>query len=282
MERSVVRRSESRFEGAAGQSMFRRAWLPAEPNCVLVVVHGFAEHSGRYDTLGSWFAARGFAVHAHDHRGHGRSSGAPAFIRSIDDFVDDLDVFTRMVRAEHPGLPLVLVGHSMGGLVVAWALHERGLSAAAAITSGAALAVSGKISRARILAARALRRVLPRLSMASGLDPSGLSRDAEVVRRYVEDPLVHRRMTTSLASEILSAIERLSLVPVAVRVPMLMLHGEDDTICPSAGSRRFFERLRSPGSALRMYPKLRHEIFNEPEAEEVFQDVLDWLRAKRE
>jgi alpha-beta hydrolase superfamily lysophospholipase len=282
MERSVVRRMESRFEGARGQSLFRRSWLPPEPERVVVLAHGFAEHSGRYDHLGAFLAARGVAVHALDHEGHGHSAGARGHIASFDHLLDDLEVFLRVVEGEHPGAPLTLVGHSMGGLLVAALLCERAPAVSAAVTSGAALALSPGVSRVRVAGARLLRRFLPRVSLASGLDPNGLSRDPEVVRRYVEDPLVFRRMTASFAAELLGAVERVAQSRREVALPMLVMHGGDDPICSPEGSRTFFQRVRGPGSALRIYPKLRHEIFNEPEQEDVFQDTLEWLRARKE
>jgi alpha-beta hydrolase superfamily lysophospholipase len=282
MERSVVRRSESRFEGARGQSLFRRSWLPPQPEHVLVVAHGFAEHSGRYDALGAWFAARGVAVHALDHEGHGRSAGPRGHIASFDFFLDDLEAFLTLVQREHPDHALALLGHSMGGLIVATLLCERRPAVSVALTSGAALALSTGLSRARMAGVRLLKRFAPRVSLASGLDPNGLSRDPEVVRRYLEDPLVFRRMTASFAAALLGAVERSARSTQEVAVPMLVMHGEDDPICPAAGSRAFFQRVRGAGSALRIYPKLRHEIFNEPEQEEVFQDALEWLRAPKE
>jgi alpha-beta hydrolase superfamily lysophospholipase len=129
----------------------------------------------------------------------------------------------------------------------------------------------------RIFAARTLRRLAPRLRLQSGLDPGGLSRDPEVVRRYVEDPLVHRTMTTSLATELLRAVQRTSAASERAAVPWLLLHGEADPICPVTGSRTAHARLRAPGSALRTYPGLRHEILNEPEREQVFEDVRAWV-----
>jgi alpha-beta hydrolase superfamily lysophospholipase len=272
-----VRRVESSLAGAGGLRLFRRAWLPPSAERALLVVHGFAEHSARYDRLGSWFAARGFAVHAYDHRGHGRSGGPRTHVDRFDEYLDDLDVALAHVRAAHPGLPLVLLGHSMGGLVVTAHLAQRDPALHAAVTSGAALALSPELSRGRILAARALRRVAPRLRIGSGLDPQGLSRDPEVVRRYLEDPLVHRTLTVSLAAELLAALESTAAACDRVRVPWLLLHGEADPICPVAGSR--VAQARVPGSQLRTYAELRHEIFNEPEQEGVFEDVCEWLEA---
>jgi alpha-beta hydrolase superfamily lysophospholipase len=263
-----------------GRTLFRRSWLPARAEHLLLLIHGFAEHSGRYEHLGAWFAARGCAVHAYDHQGHGRSEGVRAHVRRFDDFLDDLDQLLAAVRAEHPGLRPQLVGHSMGGLIMTAFLCERAPEVAGAVSSGAALALSENISGARMLAARVLRRLAPRLGLGSGLDPQGLSRDPEVVRAYLEDPLVFRHMTTSLAAELLGAVERTSRSAARVRVPLLMLHGEEDPICPAAGSRRFFEGLSVEPRRIEIYPGLRHEIFNEPEQQRVFEDVLTWVRAR--
>jgi alpha-beta hydrolase superfamily lysophospholipase len=277
-----VRRVESSLEGSGGLRLFRRAWLAPRAERALVVVHGFAEHSGRYDPLGAWFASHGFAVHAYDQRGHGRSGGARCHVDRFDRFLDDLDAVLACVREEHPGAPLVLLGHSMGGLVVATHLAERAPALQGAVTSGAALALSPDVSRVRIFLARALRSLAPRLRLGSGLDPQGLSRDAEVVRRYVEDPLIERSMTTSLATELLAAVERSAAACERVRVPWLLLHGEADPICPVEGSRAAYARVPARGAALRTYPGLRHEILNEPEHLQVFEDVRAWLDALAE
>ena len=122
---------------------------------------------------------------------------------------------------------------------------------------------------------------MPRLTMERAIDPTTLSRDPEVGRAYLADPLVFQRMTLSLSAELLDAGARTLPRAGQVRVPMLLLHGQEDRLCPAYGSRTFFEQLTTSGSDLRIYPELRHEIFNEPEQEQVFADVLDWIR-KRE
>ncbi len=287
VERPVVRRIESHFQGPRGHTLFRRVWLPAaEPDArapaaaarrALVLVHGLFEHSGRYDAVAAWFAARGCAVHGYDQQGHGRSEGTRAHARRFADLLDDLEALLALVRAEHPGLPIFLLGHSLGGLVVAALLRERQPDVAGAITSGAALAISEGLSSARLLAARLLAWVAPRLSFDAGLDPQGLSRDPEVVRAYQEDPLVGRRITAALAAELQAAVRRTAAGAGEVKVPLLLLHGEEDPLCPVRGSADFHARLRAPGR-LRTYPRLRHEILNEPERAAVFEDVLEWIR----
>lgn len=278
-----VRRVESHQRGSEARGraplLFRRAWLPPQPSALILVVHGYAEHSGRYEQVGAWLSGRGVAVHAYDQRGHGRSEGLRCHVDSFDDFLDDLDRVLERVREAHPGLPCALLGHSMGGLVVAAFLADRRPAIRAAATSGAALALGPGIGRGRVVAARLLRRAMPRLAIGSGLDPNGLSRDPEVVHRYLEDPLVGRKMTTSLAAEILATIPRVAARAAEVQVPLLMLHGAEDPLCPVEGSRAFHGGLRVRGSGFKAYPNLRHEIFNEPEREKVYTDLLDWLRA---
>jgi acylglycerol lipase len=277
---SPIRRTEGHFDGRQGIVLFRRSWLPPEPERVLAVVHGFAEHSGRYETLGAWFAGRGCAVHGYEQRGHGRSHGRRRHVAHFDEYLDDLDLFLAAVASEHPALPLFLVGHSMGGLIAAAHACERPSRMAGVVLSGPALRLPDGFSSGRRRALRVLRRIAPRLTIRSGIDPQGLSRDPEVVRRYLEDPLIDTRMTVSHAAALLGAVERTAGSASRVTRPMLLLHGGDDPICPPEGSRAFYDALRSPGSALRVYPMLRHEIFNEPERETVYQDLLDWLRER--
>jgi len=278
---SDLRRVESYLAGSAGSRLFHRAWLPPDPpERVLLLIHGFAEHSGRYEAVGSWFAGRGSAVHAYDHRGHGRSGGRRGHVAHFSELLDDLGGVLEAVGAEHPGLPIYLVGHSMGGLVLAAFLRERRPAVAGAVSSGAALALAERMPRGQLAVARLLRRVTPRLALDAGLDTSALSRDPEVARRYEADPLVFRRLSVSLAVEMFDAAARTAGGGADIHVPMLLLHGAEDRLCPPRGSRELHATLKASGSALRLYPGLRHEIFNEPEAEDVFRDILEWLRER--
>jgi alpha-beta hydrolase superfamily lysophospholipase len=276
-----IRRTEASFQAGEGRQLFRRAWLPEASERLLVVVHGFAEHSGRYDGFGRWFAERGCAVHAYDQQGHGRSPGPRNHIHRFGDLLVDLDCFLEQVRAEHPTLRCTLVGHSMGGLVATAFALERSPEIFALVTSGAALALGPSVSRSKMLFARALRSIAPKWSLEAGLPPDALSRDAEVVRRYVDDPLVETRMTASLAVELMAAVDRTQRADAQLEHPMLLLHGGDDSLCAPAGSEAFHRKLSGRAasqSAVRIYPGLRHEIFNEPERQQVFGDLLGWVQ----
>lgn len=277
MEPPRIQRADGRLETGRGPGLLRRTWRPASPRAALLLVHGYGEHCGRYDHVGCWLAARGIAVHAYDHRGHGRSEGRRCHVDAFGDYLDDLAAMLDAVRGEAPDRPLFLLGHSMGGLVVTAFLRERGPDVAGAITSGAALALPDAFPRWRVTLAQVMRRVAPRLALPSGLDAEGVSRDPAVVRAYRDDPLVESAMTTSLAMELLSALRRTAGGGAEVRVPMLLLHGGADRLCPVEGSRAFAKTVATPGSGLRVYPGLYHEILNEPEHETVLGDVLAWI-----
>jgi len=271
----ALRRTEGWVASPEGLLLFRRAWLPELPQRVLVLVHGFAEHSGRYEELGSWFAARGCAVLAVDLRGHGRSQGRRTHVDSFAQYLDDVDLLMAAAREEYGGLPLLLLGHSMGGLIALSYLQDRQPTIAGAIISAPALSVP---SGPRAALVRLLRRVLPKLSIAAGLDLAGLSRDPEVVRRYESDPLVERRLTVSLAGELFGAAPRAAARGVEIRVPTLFLHGQADPICAPEDTRALAKGVTPAGTRLLEYPTLRHEAFNEPEREQVFEDVWRWIQ----
>ncbi len=274
---SSVRRTECHFEAPDGTLLFRRGWLPAVARRVLVVVHGLAEHSGRYEAFGAWFACRGAAVHAYDQRGHGRSAGRRVHVERFAQLVDDLGAFLERVRSEHAGLPATVVGHSLGGLVVAALLVRRPPGLAGAVLCAPALPSGRSVPLGRRLWLQLLGRLAPRLRLGIGIDAQDLSRDPAVVRGYLEDPLVERRLSARLAAEILAARAGLASAGPEFEAPLLLLHGEADRICPSEASQAFQARCGDAVATLRLYPELRHEPFNEPEREQVFEDVRDWL-----
>jgi len=274
----AIRRYELPSRGASGELLFRRGWIPEQVRATVLVVHGYAEHSGRYEHVGQWLAARGLATHAYDHRGHGRSAGRRCHVERFDEYLDDLALVLEQVRADRPGDPVFLIGHSMGGLVVATFTRERKPDVSGVVLSGAALALPEGNSRIRI--ARLMRAILPRMRLDAGLDLQGLSTDPRVIEAYLADPLVERKMTASLAAELLGAVERTGPNGSDVTVPLLVLHGGNDPICPPDGSERFAAAART-GRFVR-YPGLRHEIFNEPSHREVLDDVVAFFEEQLE
>jgi acylglycerol lipase len=281
MPSASIRRTETLISGARGDALFRREWLPARPpERAVLLVHGLAEHSGRYEDMAAWLAERGCAVHAYDHIGHGRSAGIPGHLRRFSHYLDDLEAVLGFVAERHPDVPRFLVGHSMGGLVVSSLAGQRRPDVAGIVTSGAALRAEPLPPVSR-LAVRLLSRPRPRMRFETRIAPAGLCADPEVVRGYVDDPLVFGKITLSFARELFAALDRVIEGAEHIDRPMLMLHGEADPICSVGASRAFFARLRTPDRALVTYPGLLHEIFNEPTRERVYEDVLAWLRERK-
>lgn len=268
------------FQVDGGLRLVRRHWRASEATRVVVLVHGLAEHSERYDAVARWLAVRGYSVHALDQRGHGDSDGPRNHAPSFDALLDDLERFLAVVRREEPDPPLVLLGHSMGGLLVAALLAWRRPRVAAAVLSGPALAPVAPVGPVGLGLVRLVSRVLPRLRISAGIDPEGLSRDPAVVAAYVRDPRIDKRISLRLATELLRAAQRVRTSAREITVPVLTVHGEADPLCRVEGSHDFCAELEPSGCEFRTYPGLLHEVLNEPEREQVLAEIHDWLEKR--
>ena len=262
------------FVAPDGTRLFTRRWAPelTTPVLTLALVHGVHEHSGRYAYVALQLIARGIETVALDLRGHGQSDGARHAVDRFDAYVDDVAAWLSSVRPD--GRPLVLMGHSMGGLVVARYASEHGTDGLAGVVlSSPALAVDAPAPLRAL--APLLGRWLPDVP-ASRLDLDDLSRDPRVGRAYADDPLCTTRgVRARLGAELLAAQAR--VLPERFGVPLYLFHGADDRITAPAGTRALAAAV--PTSTLRTYEGLRHETLNEPERDAVIADLADWLVA---
>lgn len=276
-----MRYSHATFNNEQGLAVFTQQWLPDDPpRAGLLLVHGMSEHSGRYQNLVSYFVPRGYAIFGLDHPGHGHSEGARAHIKRFRQFVTTLHQFNDAVRAAYPTLPLFLYGHSMGGLISLHFLPDSQDGFRGAVLSAAPVSVPSHVSRFVIFVGRVLSHLLPRVRLVP-LDSTGISRDPEVVRAYDTDPLVFRgKATARLAAELMAAIKAAPQVASQITLPTLVLQGTADPIVDPGDGPLLHERLlASTDKTLRHYPGLFHEVHNEPEQLEVFNDVDAWLTA---
>lgn len=273
-----MRRSEEPFKTADGLLLLERSWLPEEaPRAAVVIVHGYAEHSGRYGHVAEHLVASGYAVYAFDLRGHGRSEGKRTYVRSLDEHLADLDGLLARVRERGPAVPLFLLGHSMGGTIVTLFLISGEREVRGAILSGAALKLRGGVSRILQALLSFLGRLAPKLPL-SKLSSRDISRDETVVTEYDSDPLVYRgRMPAGTAAALIQAIRSIEARMEAVALPLLLLHGTSDSLTDPEGSSLLYERASSPDKTLRLYEGLYHEVLNEPEKEQVLADLVQWL-----
>ncbi len=276
MSAAAVTAAEGTFPARGGLRLHYRSWRPERPRAVLVIVHGMAEHSGRYFNVVDHFAPRGFAVYAFDLRGHGLSPGQRGYVDSWRDYRDDLGAFLAWVERREPGLPRFLLGHSMGGVIALdYALeHPEGLRGV--IASAPAL---GRIALPRPLRwlAYALNRLRPRFSVRLPLSPDAVTRDPEMMRSIDADPLIHDRGSARLGVELLRAARRVEAGAPRLRVPLLLVHGSADRLVAPEGGRRFVARVRHPDKTLLEYPGGYHELFNDLIRERVLGDVERWI-----
>lgn len=271
--------SQGSFAGARGVKIAWRAWLPdGEPRAVLVIAHGAGEHIGRYEHVAARLVSERYAVYGLDHRGHGLSEGPRALVDRLNYTVADLDHFVALAAGEHPGQDVFLLGHSMGGCIsVQYAIaHQDRLQGL--LLSGPLAALDAAPPPVRVLAS-VLSALTPKLPLFA-VDPSLVSRDPAVVKAYVDDPLVyHGKLPVRTISELAGAVGSFPARVGAITIPTLIMYGTEDKLAPPAGSVMLSERIAATDKTLIPYEGLYHEILNEPEQQQVMDDMCAWLSA---
>jgi acylglycerol lipase len=269
---------EGYFKGVQGTNFYYQGWLPEGRSvAVLLIVHGLAEHSGRYGNVVNHFVPRGYAVYGLDHLGHGRSDGPRVYLERFQDLLDPLKVFLGRIRDWQPETPIFLVGHSLGGLISAAYLLDQPEEPAGAVLSAPSVKMPGSISPLTLWAGKILSALLPRLGLVR-LEAEGVSRDPAVVRAYRNDPLVFTgKITARMGSELLKTMERVLVEARKINLPLLILQGAADRLVDPLGAQVFFDRVSSVDKTIKVYEGLYHEVFNEPEHDQVLGDVEKWL-----
>ena len=280
MIESTATHNESAFLGASDLELYRQSWRPAGvARAQIIVVHGYAEHSGRYAWAGERLADAGYAVHAYDQRGHGQSVGARVLVDSFREHLDDLKAFVAEVETESDGSPLFVFGHSMGGAIVTLYVAVRSNPFAGVILSGPAIAAPRGLRLAGPILG-VVGRIAPGLGLVR-LPASSVSRSLEIVEEYRSDPLVYRgKMPAGTVAAYGRALARIHAGMERIELPLLMLHGTADELCSPRGSKLLHERAGSLDKTLKLYDGLAHELLNEPEKEQVLADILAWLDAR--
>jgi acylglycerol lipase len=255
-----------------------RTWLPAAPPTgVVVIAHGFAEHGGRYASVASRLLTDGLAVRAPDHRGHGLSDGKRTSVVRFDDYVDDLTSVVEQAREEWEPRRVILLGHSMGGLI-ALRLAERASVPIDGLVVSAPAACPRDVSRLTLTVGRALSRLAPNTGVLR-LPLNRISRDPAVVDAYNRDPLVFRSpIRARLGAEMLTTMDRVEAGLPGLRIPLLVMQGTADGLVDPGCGPHVYERAGSADKTLKMYDGLWHEIFNEPERDHVLDDLAAWVR----
>ncbi len=275
-----MKHNEGTFNGFGGMDLYTQSWLPDEtPKAAVALIHGLGEHSGRYPHVVNHLVSRGFAIYSFDHRGHGRSAQKLcAHVNDWAEYRSDVHAFLQMVRQQAAGLPLFLLGHSMGGLIVLnYTLHHpEGLQGVIA----SAPAVGAVDANPLLLfVGRILSKLKPDFAIESQLDANVISRDPAEVRAYVEDPLVTSKVSARWSTEFTAAIDWTRDHAAEFQLPLLIIHGSADKLVPPEGSRIFFDKVPQPDKQRIVYDGGYHENHNDIHYEQVTADLAQWLEA---
>ena len=277
-----VRHERGELVGHGALRLRTGLWRPAEdPAAVVLLAHGYAEHLGRYAHVIEALVERGYAVAGLDHRGQGESGGRRTGVVLFDDYVDDLHLLIEQVRETHPTLPRFLLGHSMGGLIATRYALRYQADLIGLIVTGAALQIGDDVSPLLKRLSGLIAAIAPHLPVVPPRGPGILSTDPDVERRFAADPLCYQgRLRARTSHQMMLASVDARARAEALTLPLLVMHGAEDTLTNPIGSQVLHDRARSADKTLKLWPGLRHEIFNEPQRDEVIAFMLTWLDAR--
>ncbi len=266
--------------GPGGVRLFWREWSAGgKARTAMVLVHGAGEHSGRYGAFGEYFASRGVPVLAFDLEGLGQSGGTRGHVGSLGDYVAEVMFFRKMAGERHPDAGIVLVGHSMGGLIALATAIAHGEAWRAVVVSGPMLGLAVKVPGWKAGLGKLLAGLMPKLTMTNEIDPSVLSRNPEVGRRYAADPNVCKKVSAGWFVSMLRGMAETNASAGRLAIPTYILQGTDDKLVSPEAAKAFFDKLGDIPKSFRFMEGFYHELFQEDQREEVFELIKEWLNA---
>ncbi|MET0181903.1 MAG: lysophospholipase [Caulobacterales bacterium] len=268
--------SEERFEGVGGLRIFYRSWRPAEkPRGVVVICHGVNSHSGQYFWAADQFVASGLAVYAVDLRGRGLSDGDRFYVEDIADYVSDVHGLVKIAKAREPGLPVILLGHSAGGVTSCVYALEHQEELAGLICESFAFQVPAPDFALAVI--KGVSHLAPH-AMVLKLPNEAFSRDPAVVKSMNEDPLILNEVQpTKTVAALVRADERLKKEFSKITLPVFILHGTADKATLPKGSQSFYDAAGAKDKTLKLYEGHFHDLLNDIGKEEVMADMLAWI-----
>jgi acylglycerol lipase len=272
---------ETKWTTHDGLEIFAQGWEPdhREPKAVICLVHGLGEHTSRYAHVAEAFGRDGYVMFGFDLRGHGRSGGPRGHFPSIEAVMQDIDLLFEQARKRYPGLPLLLYGHSLGGILVLHYALKRKPQIKGVVSTSPGLHTALENQPAKLMAAKVLGGLIPGVSVPSGLDASAISRNREIVDIYNNDPLNHDKVSLGFGKVMLGVTKWTLEHAAEFSLPLLLMHGKADTIAFPASSIEFAAALKDKAT-LFLWDDAFHELHHEPQKAEVFKTILIWMDAR--
>ena len=272
---------ETSWKTHDGLDIFAQGWEPTVLpfKAVVCLAHGLGEHSSRYAHVAEAFGREGFVTFGADLRGHGRSGGPRGHVSSIEDFMKDIEMLLAQAGTRYTGLPIILYGHSLGGILVLHHSLLRKPKIKGVIATSSGLRTALEDQPLKIAMAKALGSIIPTVSMASGLDANAISRDEKVVLAYNNDALVHDKVSLGFGKTVIGVVAWTLAHASEFPLPLLLLHGKADTIAFPSGSVEFAAALKEK-CTLVLWDDAYHELHNEPEKDKVFKTMTLWMDAR--
>ena len=261
-----------------GLEMYSKAWVPSiKAKGIVCLVHGVGEHIGRYQPDGEALVKGGYILAGFDQRGFGKSGGRRGHTPSLETYFDDIDLFLAEINTRYPNQPRFLYGHSMGGVLVLGYTPIRHPSVVGVIATGSSLKTALEEQKLKVFLAKLMGKVLPTFTLKSGLNFKMLSRDPQVADDYTNDPLNHFLVTAAWGKTMLKAIDLVFKNAHNFPLPLLLMHGTKDEIAYPRSSQMFAELAPKDKVTLKLWEGFKHELHTDPEKEEVFKVMINWL-----
>ena len=275
-----MKHTKFKFKTFDGLQLFGQNWQPENhPKAVICLVHGMGEHSGRYVHVADALTQVGYALFTFDLRGHGKSSGLRGHTPSYEALMQDISSLLEVANKQFPQLPSFIYGHSLGGNLVLNYILRRQPQLKGVIVTGPLLRLAFEPPAFKVTLGKVMNKIWPSFSQSSGLDTKALSHDSEVVHAYENDPLVHDHVSARMFIGIYQAGQWALEHASEFSLPLLLMHGGADKITSIKASSEFARKI-TKNCTLKIWDGLYHEIHNEPEKEEVFKFLIDWLDKK--
>jgi alpha-beta hydrolase superfamily lysophospholipase len=262
-----------------GVKIYGKEWKVEFPKAVIALVHGLGEHCNRYNHMAAYFAKHNISTVAYDRRGHGQSGGKRGHTPTYEALLEEVDQLIKETKNRYPISPIFIYGHSMGGNIALKYAISRNLKINGIITSGAFIEFPDAPPALLIAIGKIMRKIYPSFSQNNGLSPEDVSSDPAVVKAYIEDPLVHNKITSATGISMIEVAKELQNYKGSIRVPLLLMHGNADKLTGFEGSKNFANAVTGPVS-YKEWDGAYHELHNESIQEEVFDYTINWIRER--